>query len=62
MDLKEIIELAKIIAKPWQIATYVLAFLLLCSVIGNIYLATQEVEILVEQDYDSSNNNTNNVG
>jgi hypothetical protein len=62
MDLEKIIELAKVLAKPYKIATYILALLLLISVLGNIYLATQEVDIIVEQDYDNSDYNINEVG
>lgn len=50
MDLEKIIELAKILAKPYKIATYILALLLSISVIGNIYLATQEVEVIFNAD------------
>lgn len=50
MDLEKIIDLAKMLSKPWQIATYVLSLLLLLSVLGNIYLATVENEIILEAD------------
>lgn len=50
MDLEKIIELAKILAKPYKIATYILTLLLIISVIGNIYLATQEVEVIFNAD------------
>lgn len=53
MDLEKIIDLAKILSKPWQIATYVLSLLLLLSVLGNIYLATVENEIILEADYNT---------
>ena len=53
-DLEKLIELSKIIAKPWVIATYVLAFLLLLSVVGNIYLSTVESEITIEADYNNA--------
>lgn len=62
MDLEKIIQLAKILSRPWQIATYILSMLLVMSIIGNIYLTTQEVDIILEQDYDNSNNNMNDVG
>lgn len=35
-DLEKLIELAKIVAMPWRIATYVLSALLGLSVCGNI--------------------------
>jgi hypothetical protein len=50
MDLEKIIELAKILAKPYKITTYILAVLLVLSICGNIYLATQEVEVVLEAD------------
>lgn len=50
MDLEKIIELAKILSKPWQIATYFLSILLVISLLGNIYLATEEVEVTIEAD------------
>lgn len=58
-DLEKLIELAKIVAKPWVIATYVLSTLLGLSVCGNIYLATQSYDIVVEQDNNFSNYNVN---
>lgn len=62
MDLKEIIELAKILAKPYKITTYIFAILLIISLSANIYLATQEVSILVEQTNTDSDFNINNKG
>lgn len=50
MDLEKIIDLAKMLSKPWQIATYCLSILLVISLLGNIYLATQEVEVILEDD------------
>lgn len=50
MDLEKIIDLAKILSKPWQIATYFLSILLVISLLGNIYLATEEVEVTIEAD------------
>lgn len=50
MDLEKIIDLAKMLSKPWQIATYSLSVLLVISLLGNIYLATQEVEVILEAD------------
>ena len=53
MDLEKIIELAKILAKPYKITTYILAVLLVISLLGNIYLATQEVEVTLEADHNT---------
>lgn len=62
MDLEKIIELAKILAKPYKMTTYILAVLLVISILGNIYLATQNVDIVLEQDNQDSNFNVNNKG
>lgn len=62
MDLEKIIELAKILAKPYKITTYILAVLLVLSIAGNIYLATQSYTIDVMQDYDNSDQNVNDIG
>lgn len=63
MDLEKIIELAKILAKPYKITTYILAVLLILSLSANIYLATQEVEIVVDNNsvFTDSDNNVNEV-
>lgn len=57
MDLEKIIELAKILAKPYKITTYILAVLLILSILGNIYLATQEIEV----SFDANNNIDTNI-
>ena len=57
MDLEKIIELAKILAKPYKITTYILAVLLILSLLGNIYLATQEIEV----SFDANNNIDTNI-
>ena len=62
MDLEKIIELAKIIARPYKITTYVLAVLLIISLLGNIYLATQEVQVVLEADNNNESNVTQNQG
>ena len=54
MDLEKIIELAEKLAKPYKITTYILAILLILSVCGNIYLATQEVEVTFEADQNTN--------
>ena len=45
MELEKIIELAKILARPYKITTYILSVLLVISLLGNIYLATQDIEV-----------------
>ncbi len=62
MDLEKIIELAKILAKPYKLTTYILACLLVLSLFANIYLATQDVSVLVEQTNTDSDFNINNKG
>lgn len=59
----KLITLAKLIARPWVIATWVLAGLLVLSVVGNVYLATQKVEITIDSDanFTDSDNNVNTV-
>lgn len=59
MDLEKIIDLAKILSRPWQIATYFLSILLVISILGNIYLATEEFDVILEQDNTYSNYNNN---
>lgn len=62
MDLEKIIELAKILARPYKITTYILAVLLVISLLGNIYLATQNVDVIVEQSNTESDFNVNQNG
>lgn len=61
MDTEKLISMAKILAKPYFIVCIILAILLAFSVGGNVYQATQKTEIVVEQDYDSSDFNINQV-
>lgn len=61
MDTEKLISMAKILAKPYFIVCIILSILLAVSVVGNIYQATQQTEIVVEQDYDSSDFNVNQV-
>lgn len=63
MDLDKIIECAKMIARPYIWTSFILGALLILSVCGNIYLATQEVEIVVENEasFVDSDNNVNEV-
>lgn len=44
-ELEKLIALSKVVAKPWVIATWVLAILLGLSVAGNVYLSLNGVEI-----------------
>lgn len=63
MDLEKIIELAKEIARPYKITTYILAVLLVLSICGNIYLATDTNYITIEAaDNTSSNVTQSNKG
>lgn len=62
MDLENLIKLAHEVAKPWKIATYLLAFLLVLSLAGNIYLATQSYEITIEQDNSNATDSINYKG
>ena len=62
MDLEKIIELAKILAKPYKITSYILAVLLVLSLCGNIYLATQEVSVVIEADGNNESNITQTQG
>lgn len=59
----KLITLAKLIARPWVVATWVLAGLLILSVCGNIYLATQKVDVIIDNvaDFTDSDNNVNNI-
>lgn len=62
-DLQKLIELAKIVAKPWVIATSVLSFLLCLSVAGNIYMINKKANVIIENEADfiSSDNNVNAI-
>ena len=69
MNLEKIIEVSHKIADPyvksaeaWKFTCKILAFLLMLSVGANIYMATREFEIIVEQDYRQSDNNLNDIG
>lgn len=62
-ELEKLIALSKVVAKPWVIATWVLAGLLALSVAGNIYLITQKTNVFIEQENNLSDHNINaNVG
>jgi hypothetical protein len=66
MNLEKIIEVSHKIADPyvksaeaWKFCCKVLAVLLVLSVGANIYLATRDVEVILEQEniYSDYNNN-----
>ena len=44
-ELEKLIALSKVVAKPWVIATWVLAILLALSVAGNVYLMLNAPEV-----------------
>lgn len=50
MDLEQLIKLSKTVAKPYIIAVGILSALLLISVCGNIYMATQGVDVSFQAD------------
>lgn len=50
MDLEQLIKLSKTVAKPYIIAVGILSVLLLISVCGNIYMATQGVNVSFQAD------------
>lgn len=61
MDLQELIKLAKTISKPYVWAVGILSALLLLSVGGNIYQATNGCNMVLEQENIESDNNINGV-
>lgn len=62
-ELEKLIALSKVVARPWVIATWVLAGLLALSVAGNIYMMTQKASVFIEQENNLSDHNINaNVG
>lgn len=63
-ELTKLIRLAKIVAKPWVIATSVLSILLGASMAANVYMVTQKVDVVIENDADfiHSDNKTNIIG
>lgn len=58
-ELEKLIALSKVVAKPWVIATWVLAILLALSVAGNVYLSLNEIPVYLEQRNNNSDYNTN---
>lgn len=61
-DLEKIINLSKIIAKPWVIATYVLSFLLLVSVVSNVYIFLKGTEVVFTANENMESTITQNNG
>lgn len=62
MDLEKIIELAKILAKPYKITTYILAVLLLVSILANVYLLSQPAVIEVSANENEQSSVNQNLG
>lgn len=62
-ELEKLIALSKVVAKPWVIATWVLAGLLALSVAGNVYLSLKEIPVSINSDpyFLNSDNNINSV-
>lgn len=60
-DLENLIKMANIVAKPWKISVAILSLLLLLSVGANVYLATIENEVIIEQDNNFSDYNKNGM-
>lgn len=63
MDIEKLVTLAKQIAKPWAIVSYVLAALLGVSIAGNIYQAVQGQEVIIDNNanFNNSNHNANSI-
>lgn len=61
MDLEQLIKLSKTVAKPYIIAVGILSALLLISVGGNVYQATNGCNMVLEQENIESDNNINGV-
>ena len=56
-DLEELIRLSHIVARPYYIAVWVLSLLLLISLAGNVYLATQDTEVV----FNANKNNKSEI-
>ena len=61
MELQELVKLSRAIAKPYMWAVGILSALLLVSVGGNIYMASLETEVIIEQENIEANLNTNGI-
>lgn len=61
-ELDELIKLAKIVAKPWCICTWILAVLLVISLGVNGYLASREFSVTfgADDNFESGIDQTNN--
>lgn len=60
-DLEELIRLSHIVARPYAVAVWVLSVLLLISVGANVYLATIENEVIIEQENNHADFNLNGM-
>jgi len=60
-ELEDLIRLSHVVAKPYLIAVWILSALLLISVSANVYLATVENEVIIEQDNNFSDYNKNGI-
>lgn len=61
-DTENLISLAKVLSKPYLIASIILSVLLLISIGGNVYQATRETEVVIGgTDFVYSDNNTNSI-
>lgn len=49
-DLEKLIKLSKEVAKPWKITTWLLAFLLFLSILGNTFLSTKKAIVKFSAD------------
>ena len=56
-DLEQLIKLSHIVARPYYIAVWVLSLLLLISLAGNVYLATQDSEVV----FNANKNNKSEI-
>ena len=54
MDLDKIIELAKELAKPYKVTTWILGVLLLVSILANVYLLSQPVMVDINANQNSA--------
>ncbi len=61
MDLEQLIKLSKAVARPYVWAVGILSILLFGSICGNIYQATKERNITIEQENIESNDNINGI-
>lgn len=62
MDLEKIIEIAKIIAKPYKVTTIIFAVLLLVSILANVYLLSQPAVIELSANENNQSMVSQDVG